>query len=57
LNLGSKYNFRVGGGDAVILYEGVPLATGVMEDLRMPPRSAGELAIRAAGERRRRPAG
>ncbi|OEL19073.1 hypothetical protein BAE44_0019906 [Dichanthelium oligosanthes] len=45
-NLGGKYNVRVGG-DIMVLYGGVPLATGVMEDLSVPPHGAAEVAVRA----------
>ncbi|OEL15069.1 hypothetical protein BAE44_0023912, partial [Dichanthelium oligosanthes] len=45
-NLGGKYNVRVGG-DAVVLYGGVPFVTGVMEDLSVLPHGTAEVAVHA----------
>jgi hypothetical protein len=46
-NLGGKYNVCVGG-DAVVLYGGVPLATGLVQDTCVPPHGSGEVAVHAA---------
>ncbi|KAL6903496.1 hypothetical protein ACP4OV_004309 [Aristida adscensionis] len=47
-NLGSGYDVDNVGGDAVVLYGGVPLATGRVQGVRVPPHSAGKVAILTA---------
>lgn len=46
-NLGGTYEVCVGG-ETVVLYGGVPLATGGVEKLCVPPKGAADLAVVAA---------